>query len=192
MTHVLRKNIKRVDARYLFLLEHFRSGNVLDIGNIGGLHGEGNTGFHSKFRQFAETRDSEVFGFDIEHPVTPIHNQTQGDVEEALPYADSFFDTIYLGEVIEHLYDFRRALSNIRRVLKDDGVLILDTPNAYDIKRLAQYFLFGGETTGNPTHTIIFTPASLVSILEKTGLEVTQIAAKGRWETHLLLVARKV
>ena len=46
-----------------------------------------------------------------------------------MPFADKSFDRVVSFETIEHLPDHRKFLSEIRRVLKDDGVLILSSPN---------------------------------------------------------------
>ena len=46
-----------------------------------------------------------------------------------MPFADKSFDRVVSFETIEHLPDHRKFLSEIRRVLKDDGILILSSPN---------------------------------------------------------------
>ena len=62
---------------------------------------------------------------------------------ERLPYDDASFDVILLVEVIEHLENHRLALSELARILKPNGVLILTTPN---IMRLNSrlHFLWSG------------------------------------------------
>ena len=54
-----------------------------------------------------------------------------------LPVASDLFDVVVAGEVLEHLYpeDIDRTLSEIFRVLKVGGRLLLTTPNPKDIKR---------------------------------------------------------
>lgn len=51
------------------------------------------------------------------------------DVSDPFPFYDSSFDFVYAGEIIEHIFDTRRFLTEIYRVLKPDGHLILTTPN---------------------------------------------------------------
>lgn len=45
-----------------------------------------------------------------------------------LPFADSTFDCVIISEVLEHLYEDDRALSEISRVLKAGGVLAASVP----------------------------------------------------------------
>jgi SAM-dependent methyltransferase len=51
-----------------------------------------------------------------------------GDVTR-LPFADETFDKIILSEVLEHIPDDRKALSEMYRVLKPGGVLGITVPN---------------------------------------------------------------
>ncbi|MBI2196476.1 class I SAM-dependent methyltransferase [Candidatus Daviesbacteria bacterium] len=46
-----------------------------------------------------------------------------------LPFKNSSFDKVLISEVIEHIEDEEKALSEIRRVLKPNGLLILTTCN---------------------------------------------------------------
>ena len=46
-----------------------------------------------------------------------------------IPFPDSTFDTISAFEVFEHLSDWRKFLSELRRVLKPGGVVYISTPN---------------------------------------------------------------
>lgn len=48
---------------------------------------------------------------------------------ESIPFEDKFFDKILCSEVIEHVLDPVALLKEIRRVLKDDGILSLSIPN---------------------------------------------------------------
>jgi SAM-dependent methyltransferase len=48
-----------------------------------------------------------------------------------LPFGDNQFDGTFMNEVFEHVTDERRALSEIRRVLKPGGCLALISPNRW-------------------------------------------------------------
>lgn len=49
-------------------------------------------------------------------------------VEKAIPFPDASFDVVTLFEVLEHVSDERSLLAEIRRVLRDDGLLIVSVP----------------------------------------------------------------
>ncbi|MBA7587367.1 Ubiquinone biosynthesis O-methyltransferase, mitochondrial [subsurface metagenome] len=64
------------------------------------------------------------------------------DVSEPMPFKSNYFDFVFAGEIIEHIFDTKSFLNEIYRVLKPNGYLILSTPN------LARFddrlkFLFG-------------------------------------------------
>lgn len=46
-----------------------------------------------------------------------------------LPYDDNYFDFIYCGEIIEHLFNPDHLLMEVYRVLKPGGTCIITTPN---------------------------------------------------------------
>lgn len=49
--------------------------------------------------------------------------------EGTLPFEDNYFDTVSIQEVIEHVADEKKVLSELTRVLKPGGQLILTTPH---------------------------------------------------------------
>jgi len=62
---------------------------------------------------------------------------------EKLPYEDNTFDLVTFTEVIEHIENHRFTLSEIARVLKPGGYVILSTPNILNLKSRTR-FLFCG------------------------------------------------
>jgi len=63
------------------------------------------------------------FGFRAAGPAYVI-----GDAE-ALPFQDGTFDGIVMAEVVEHLPDCNACYGEVRRVLRDGGILLLTHPN---------------------------------------------------------------
>jgi SAM-dependent methyltransferase len=54
----------------------------------------------------------------------------QGDLE-AMPFPDADFDVALLNEVLEHVPDERKVLTEVRRVLRPDGLLVVFSPNRW-------------------------------------------------------------
>ncbi len=52
---------------------------------------------------------------------------------EHLPFPDGTFDLINANDVVEHLQDQRRGVSEAHRVLSDRGVFCFDSPNRLDV-----------------------------------------------------------
>ena len=93
-----------------------------------------------------------------------------------LPFADNEFDVVIFCEVIEHLLiDPLQALSEIRRVLRPGGTLVLTTPNVARLENVAR--LVAGVNLYDPysgygpygRHNREFTRHELVKLLEFAG-----------------------
>jgi methionine biosynthesis protein MetW len=77
----------------------------------------------------------EVFGIDISEEA--IYKAKERGIEgvsldidsEDLPFENNFFDSVFCGEVIEHVYSPDNLLGELYRVLEPDGLLLLTTPN---------------------------------------------------------------
>ncbi len=50
---------------------------------------------------------------------------------EQLPFPERHFDSISILDVIEHIHDQKRVLDEMRRVLKDDGIMIITVPRKH-------------------------------------------------------------
>ena len=85
------------------------------------------------------------------------------------------FDLITLNHVFEHLVYPLEILTNLRKLLKDDGVLIIEVPHARDILiesfniEAFKDFIFWSE------HLILHTKASLTKFACQSGLELIKI-----------------
>jgi ubiquinone/menaquinone biosynthesis C-methylase UbiE len=53
----------------------------------------------------------------------------QEGVIENIPFADGYFDKVICAEVLEHVFDKDVALSEVRRVLRPGGILVISVPN---------------------------------------------------------------
>jgi len=61
---------------------------------------------------------------------------------EALPFKNEFFNAVISNQVIEHVNNKEKHLSEIKRVLKNDGICYLATANKFVIKEPHYNLLF--------------------------------------------------
>jgi 2-polyprenyl-3-methyl-5-hydroxy-6-metoxy-1,4-benzoquinol methylase len=114
-----------LDLRRRFLLAHVDPGmRVLDVGC-----GEG------VFAAELARAGAQVVGIDAaEEPLRrararhPELDLRLVDGEGEWPLPDAGFDAVWAGEVIEHVADTAAWLSEVRRVLRSGGALLLSTP----------------------------------------------------------------
>ena len=64
------------------------------------------------------------------------------DASKPFPFKDDTFNILYAGDIIEHLYDTQLFLSECRRCLKPNGLLVLTTPNLATLQDRIN-FVFG-------------------------------------------------
>ncbi|MFN0168960.1 MAG: methyltransferase domain-containing protein [Bryobacteraceae bacterium] len=130
-------------ARYAFAARLCRRKRVLDAGCGAGYGAAELARYASQVTGVDNANDAIVFA--TERYSLPNLTFQQADCT-ALPFADRAFDLVTAFEVIEHLEDWRGFLGEARRVLAQDGQLIVSTPN-----RL--YYAESRKETGpNPFH----------------------------------------
>jgi methionine biosynthesis protein MetW len=67
----------------------------------------------------------------------------EADVEVDLPFESASFDTVFWGDNIEHIFNPRKTLSEIFRVLRKSGRLVMSTPNSGYWRYRLEYLLTG-------------------------------------------------
>lgn len=113
-------------ARVLQLASTLTADRLLDIGC-----GDGSMALALK----RACGSKEVFGIEIspegaqQARENGIACATVNVDERPLPFEDNSMDGIYVGEVLEHLYDPDRLLDEIHRVMHPAGFAIIDVPN---------------------------------------------------------------
>jgi SAM-dependent methyltransferase len=143
-------------ARYSFALPFVKNKSVLDIAC--------GTGYGLVF---LGSEAAAVTGVDIDLEAAKLARAESGERAcvllgdgTNLPFAGETFDIVTSFETLEHLYQREEFLSELKRVLKKDGALILSTPNAYYTKPV------NGKPF-NPFHIFEYTPEELRAELEK-------------------------
>jgi 2-polyprenyl-3-methyl-5-hydroxy-6-metoxy-1,4-benzoquinol methylase len=112
-------------------------------------------------------------------------------IDGSLPFSDNAFDLVWASEVIEHIADTARWLSEVRRVLAPSGRLLLTTP-AHGRLRVA---LAGVERFSEPLgdHLHLYTRTSLRGLLGDFHFRDIRIrSAAGLPFLRRLLLARAV
>lgn len=101
----------------------------------------------------------------------------QVPVAGPLPFGDCSFDLVWASEVIEHVADTARWLSEVRRVLCPGGRLLITTPN----HPRAGILLRGVERYSEPLgdHLHLYTRRSLEATLRELGFERLRVQATG-------------
>lgn len=93
------------------------------------------------------------------------------------PAADASFDVVWASEVIEHVADTARWLSEVRRVLVAGGRLLLSTPYHGRVKSLAiAVARFDSHYDPVGEHLRFYTRGSLSRLLDDFGFEIASLA----------------
>ena len=100
-----------------------------------------------------------------------------------LPYKDEAFDAVVSFQVIEHIENDKEFISDILRVLKNNGILLITTPNRiYRLKR--------GQKPWNKYHLREYYPQQLAKLLKSQFREVKLWGVKGRKEVQKIETER--
>lgn len=93
------------------------------------------------------TKNMEFYGVDISKKLLQKakmngYKTFNLDIEkDSLPFSDDFFDIIITGETIEHIVNTDFFMTEINRVLKSNGKMIISIPNINQPISLFMYFL---------------------------------------------------
>lgn len=123
------RRIEECDARQLEVLKIFsryKFNRILDVGCADG-------NFSILLKEACNAK--EVYGIEIaEKGVKLARNNGvkafQLDIDDRdFPFEDNYFDAIFAGEIIEHLYNPDHFLEECYRVLHSEGIFVLTTRN---------------------------------------------------------------
>ncbi|HEY5342159.1 MAG TPA: class I SAM-dependent methyltransferase [Solirubrobacteraceae bacterium] len=162
-----------------FLLGHIRAGErVLDVGC-----GEG------RFAAELARAGAEVVGIDVaaeplrrareRHPELDL---LQVPAAGAWPLPDASFDAVWAGETIEHVADTAGWLSELRRVLRSGGVLLLSTPDHGRLRMLGWALApraFAAHFDPRSDHLRFYSRRVLSELLEELGFHDVVVRRAG-------------
>lgn len=121
-----------------------------------------------------------VAGIDINKETVHVLQDEGFDVQ--LADAQDFdlhrqFDTVFAGEIIEHLDNVHGFLTSVRRHLNPGGRLVLTTPNVFYVGGFI--YRWGGHGQVHPEHTCWFCEDTLRRVLEVNGYTNVEISFSG-------------
>ncbi len=168
------------DRRARFVRGHVPAGaRVLDVGC-----GEG------AFASALAAAGATVTGIDVARE--PLRRAASRDASLDLrlveaegtpwPLADAEFDVVWAGEVIEHIADTAGWMSEVRRVLRSGGPLLLSTPDHGPLTRLALGLsprAFDRRFDPRSDHLRFYTRRMLATLLEDFRFEDVRLAGLG-------------
>lgn len=162
-----KKTLSIIQNEILLLLveshSHFMCGNLLDLGC-------GSKPYELIYGE----RVNQSIGTDV--PSSPhrldIDSYAHG---ECLPFKNGIFDTILCTEVLEHALDIDKVASEMRRVLKDTGIVIMSVPFIYPVHE-------------PPFDFLRFTAFGVRNLLERHGFELISLRAKGGFITAFVCI----
>src|SRR5215813_4900675 len=143
-------------------------------------------------------RHGNYFGPDAKHGADRLVNPRTGEqvvfeyqafnIEtDAFPYPDESFDVVIFSELIEHLgVNPVRALAEIHRVLRPNGVVVVTTPNALSLERFATFLRAGSQMVDRYSplfgygarHNREYHPGELHELLEGTGFTIEAMVTR--------------
>lgn len=147
------------------ITRHKKSGRLLDLGCANG----------SFLEWMKQTSGAwELYGIEpaksaAQKAANAGFNVFEGVLEDA-HYPDGYFDVITAWDVLEHLADPQKALWELYRTLKVDGLLVLRFPDADSLDAR----IFGKYWAGidAPRHLYVFSGSTIARLLEKMGFSI--------------------
>ena len=98
---------------------------------------------------------------------------TQAD-NLVLPFKDHTFDKILCAEVMEHIHDDRRVVSEFYRVLKPGGAMAVTVPTPFTEHVYGRLSMEYFRTPGG--HIRIYSPKELFGVLTRGGLRIYAVS----------------
>jgi SAM-dependent methyltransferase len=127
-------------------------------------------------------KNKKLYGVDIqkvEKPENYLEIKFANLNKECLPYSDSFFDTVIIGDAIEHVENPSHLLRECNRVLRENGRFIVSTPQASYFFTSMWNFIYsctGYAHDNDPgEHLSNWTMLDFRRLLRKNGFEVEKL-----------------
>ena len=139
-------------------------GKLLDVGcNIG------------LFLNVAREEGFSVMGVELnkgcaQYGINNFKLDIRSDYLENISFADASIDVVTLFDVLEHVPNIHDFLSEVRRILKKDGLLVIQSPNIQSL--MAKLTRSNWNWLTPPDHLYHFTPTTLGLLLKQHGFDI--------------------
>lgn len=176
--------VRRQHIRYRFISLLPEKAVVLDIGC-----GDGH--FQTRLREYRQDLQFisvDKCDFSDKFPAKTFHKM---DITtEALPISSGTVDAVFCAHVLEHIYPHTLILSEVRRVLKPNGSVYIETPSTRSLFIPSPWIWSRRKGTINffddPTHIRPFTRQSLHCIGKEIRLKQIKTGFARNWLYCLL------
>lgn len=162
---------RRLNRFYAKLVERFHesAGALLDVGC-----GDGS------FMSYMSALGWDVFGVETNKDiVNDISEEVRRKIRfvamglDEARFEDDLFDVVTLWNVFEHISDSDNLLNTIKKILKANGLLVMQVPNIESLE--ARIFKANWVHLDPPRHLHHFSPATLTSVLSKNNFKIKAI-----------------
>jgi len=124
------------------------------------------------FLEYMKNKKWDVYGIEIEEPCvkklkkTGIENVYTGNIF-SVSFDNKTFDLVRMNQTLEHMHDPLKVLIEVKRILKEDGKLIIAVPNfAGASHRMFKQFAYSLHV---PFHLYFFDLETLGKLIDKVG-----------------------
>jgi len=163
-TEAMHKRLSMEAHRIRFFESFLKQGRVLDIGSGRGY-----------FLLACRERGYEAEGFDVSEDAAEYVRNTlnipvsTGNIKDA-PFKEGAFDVVTIWHALEHMENPRVYLEQANRLLRPDGLLVVDVPNYLSIDARKYGDVWDGWSL--PYHFFHFTPKTLDQLLSEHDFTV--------------------
>lgn len=166
------------------ILKYQKDGKLLDVGCAMGF-----------FMEEAERAGFQSYGVDVSSYAIAEAKKKFGKRAllaslSEVNFPPGLFSVVTLFDVIEHLQDPLGDLKKIKKILRDDGLLVIETGDAGSLwaRIMGAKWIFYAP----PQHLFYFNKITIKRLLKQAGFEVLAVRRKGKWLSlrYVLQLAR--
>lgn len=120
----------------------------------------------------------EPEGFPATYAAEKLGMEVVQTTLEDAAFPEGSFDAVLMIHSIEHVTDPMSTMAAVRSVLRPEGVVFVETPNAEC--EASRFFGDDWQYLNLPEHAFIFDPATVALLFRRTGLRVLELQAPVR------------